>query len=227
MKDPDHPEPSTSLSRFVRKAQRAVGLLGEVNVRITNDSEMRRLNREFRKKDKSTDVLSFPSFQNGKAHFAGDIAISADIARANAKSLGHSLEDELKILLLHGLLHLAGHDHESDKGEMAGLEEKLRAQLGLPTGLIERTNGGSPLLQRGGAGLQSSVPGGNNKKGFSPGQSRRPALKRKTKRDATYRALKRSPRMNAGASTRKASASFASKPPWAPCLRGESARKLA
>lgn len=200
MKDPDHPEPSISLSRFVRKAQRAVGLLGEVNVRITNASEMRRLNRQFRKKDKSTDVISFPAFQNGKVHLAGDIAISADIARENAKSLGHSLEDELKILLLHGLLHLAGHDHESDNGEMGRLEQKLRVQLSLPTGLIERTNGG---------------------------QSRRPALKRKTKSDATYRALKRSPRMNAGASTRKASASFASKPPWAPCLRGESAGRLA
>ena len=145
MRDPDHPGSSsqikgTGLQRFLRAAQRAVGISGEVNVLITSDAEMRRLNQEFRGKDKPTDVLSFPAAQNRKFKLAGDIAISREIARSNAKALGHSLETECKILLLHGLLHLAGYDHESDKGKMAALEQKLRAKLKLPTGLIERTN---------------------------------------------------------------------------------------
>ena len=149
MKDPDHPEPSAGLQRFLRIAQRSVGLAGEVNVRIASNREMRRLNREFRGKDKPTDVLSFPAFQNGKANLAGDVAISADIARMNAKELGHSLEEELNILLLHGLLHLAGHDHESDNGEMRRLEQKLRAKLNLPAGLIERSKTEGPTAAPG------------------------------------------------------------------------------
>ena len=70
--------------------------------------------------------------------FAGDIAISAEIASAKAASLGHSAAQEIKILALHGVLHLAGYDHENDNGEMAGKEAKLRRSLGLPVGLIER-----------------------------------------------------------------------------------------
>jgi len=145
MKDPDHPgnssQPTTAgLKRFLRAAQRAIGMSGEVNVLITSSGEMRRLNREFRGKDKPTDVLSFPAAQNGKIKLAGDIAISREIARSNARALGHSLETELKVLLLHGLLHLAGHDHESDNGKMAAVEQELRTKLNLPTGLIERTN---------------------------------------------------------------------------------------
>ncbi len=79
---------------------------------------------------------------------AGDIAISADIAAANADRLGHSLETELKILILHGLLHLAGYDHEIDGGEMRKQEDRLRQRLNLPVGLIERTNGQRPLVHR-------------------------------------------------------------------------------
>ena len=123
----------------MRAAQRMVGISGEVNVLVTSSAQMRRLNRNFRGKDKPTDVLSFPAAQNGKVKLAGDIAISKEIARTNAKTLGHSLETELKILLLHGLLHLAGHDHEQDQGEMATVEQRLRAKLKLPTGLIERS----------------------------------------------------------------------------------------
>src|SRR5437868_3783330 len=100
---------------------------------------MRRMNREFRGKDKPTDVLSFSAAQNGKSKIAGDIAICKEIARSHARALGHSLETELKVLLLHGLLHLAGHDHEKDQGKMAALEQELRAKLKLPTGLIERS----------------------------------------------------------------------------------------
>src|SRR5947209_13087383 len=145
MIDPDHPAISSEiktkeLDRFLRSATRFVGLSGEVNVRITSDEEMRRLNREFRGKDKATDVLSFPVSDLGKANVSGDIAISAQIARDHAEALGHTFESEIKILLLHGLLHLAGHDHEADRGEMAALEQKLRAKLKLPLGLIARTS---------------------------------------------------------------------------------------
>jgi probable rRNA maturation factor len=147
MPDPDHPENNSQIETFLRAAQRMVGIRGEVNVLITSDDKMRRLNRDFRGKDKATDVLSFPAAQNGK--LAGDIAISRDIARENAKALGHSLTTEVKILLLHGLLHLAGHDHESDNGEMASLEQTLRAKLKLPQSLIERTEHGGHGGRRG------------------------------------------------------------------------------
>lgn len=105
---------------------------------ITGNREVQALNREFRKKNKPTDVISFPSVALG---IAGDIAISADIARANGRELGHGTLAELKVLILHGILHLAGLDHEADHGEMARKEARLRRQLGLPVGLIERMNG--------------------------------------------------------------------------------------
>jgi probable rRNA maturation factor len=125
-----------ALARFATKARKAAGLRGEVNVLVTSSEELRDLNRRFRKKDKATDVLSFPSAIDG---FGGDIAISVDIARENGESLGHGLSMELKILILHGVLHLAGFDHEADQGEMARQETRLRSQLGLNKGLIERT----------------------------------------------------------------------------------------
>lgn len=127
-----------ALALFTTRARRAVGVRGELSIRITSDAEMQELNRRFRRKNKPTDVLSFPSEM---PKFAGDIAISADIAGANADRLGHSVETELKILILHGLLHLAGYDHEADDGEMRRQEDKLRQRLNLPVGLIERTNG--------------------------------------------------------------------------------------
>ena len=98
---------------------------------------MRQLNAQFRGKDYATDVLSFPppTFVEG---FSGDIAVSADSAARNAHALGHSVADEVKILVLHGVLHLAGYDHESDNGQMAEKELRLRRKLGLPVALIER-----------------------------------------------------------------------------------------
>ncbi len=123
------------LGRFTAKARRAVGLGGEVSVRITSARELHELNRRFRHKNAPTDVLSFPSL----AGPGGDIAIAQGIAASNARTLGHSLNTELKILILHGLLHLAGYDHESDNGEMTKRESELRKELGLPFGLIERT----------------------------------------------------------------------------------------
>ena len=127
-----------ALSRFAARARRASGIDGSVEILLTDDAEMRTRNRQFRRKDKSTDVLSFPTAEaNGSA---GDIAISLDIAAANAKRLGHTLAIELKVLILHGMLHLAGYDHESDNGQMASKEHKLRAELNLPDGLIARNS---------------------------------------------------------------------------------------
>jgi len=122
-----------ALERFVAVGCREARLKGEVNVLLTGDRKMRQLNRRFRRKDKSTDVLSFPS-TNG-----GDIAISIPTARANERGLGHQLADEIKILILHGALHLKGHDHETDNGSMARLEQRLRKRLKLPLALTERT----------------------------------------------------------------------------------------
>jgi probable rRNA maturation factor len=128
------------LLRFLRAARKAAGLRGDVSVLLTSNREMQRLNRVFRGKDKPTDVLSFPAIAEVNRKFAGDIAISLDIASRNAKQLGHHLEAETKILILHGLLHLAGYDHETDNGEMARRESRLRSRLGLPLSLIERNH---------------------------------------------------------------------------------------
>ena len=132
-----------ALESFVLKARRAARLRGTVNVLVTSSTAMRSLNLRFRQKSKPTDVLSFPSessSHNGgqRAGLAGEIAISADIARQNAARLGHPTALEIKLLALHGILHLAGMDHERDNGEMARMEARLRSVLRLPTGLIER-----------------------------------------------------------------------------------------
>ncbi len=126
------------LSRFVKKAQRAIGLKGDVTVLLADDTRIQQLNRQFRGKDKSTDVLSFPAFENAEGAL-GDLAMSVPIAAAQAESHGHTVMQELQILALHGLLHLAGLDHETDSGEMRAREADLRVKLGLPLSLIERT----------------------------------------------------------------------------------------
>jgi probable rRNA maturation factor len=126
------------LSRFLSRAQRTARLPGQVNVLVTTSHDLRCLNRRFRGKDEPTDVLSFP-FLDESAKLAGDIAISAEIARQNARRLGHSPAEEIKILALHGLLHLAGHDHERDDGSMAREECRLRKSLQLPLALLERS----------------------------------------------------------------------------------------
>jgi len=134
---------SRALALFAGRARSELGL-SEACVLITTDRKLRDLNLRHRRKNKATDVLSFPSSTPG---FAGDIAISAEIAARNAVELGHSVETELKILILHGLLHLAGYDHESDEGEMHVREAALRARFRLPLGLIERTHA-SPQARR-------------------------------------------------------------------------------
>jgi len=130
----------TELNRFVRKAQALTRVRGEVAVLITGNTRVQELNRRFRRKNKSTDVLSFPTSEGG------DIAISFDIAAENAQRYGHRALEELKILVLHGMLHLAGYDHEIDNGRMAAHEARLRVQLKLPPTLIERSrrNGAKP-----------------------------------------------------------------------------------
>lgn len=133
-----------AFERFLSRVRREIGLGREaVFVRFVTDREMSRLNRTFRKKAKTTDVLSFPSevrtrpanlLQRTKAvrgRFLGDIAISPVVARRNARRFCRSLPEEICILMLHGVLHLLGYDHESDRGEMERTEAKLRRRLGL------------------------------------------------------------------------------------------------
>lgn len=129
----------TTLAKFVTRARRASGVRGTVNVLVTNSRELKALNHRFRRKNKPTDVLSFPAIAELSPRFAGDVAISAEIAKQNARRLGHSAAEEIRILVLHGILHLAGYDHELDQGEMQREEARLRKSLGLPLGLIERS----------------------------------------------------------------------------------------
>jgi len=125
---------AAQLQRFARRVQKLAEVQGEVDILIATNKRLHDLNRRFRRKDKPTDVLSFPRPSGG------DIAISAQIALDNAQRFGHSLAAELKILVLHGMLHLAGYDHESDNGHMAREEARLRSQLKLPASLIDRTH---------------------------------------------------------------------------------------
>ena len=127
---------------------------GTVAIALLSDRRMRQLNDQFRGVDEATDVLSFPAGSSpgspGKAdHRAGtgrlpqprelgDVAIALGVARRQAKEQGHALAIELRVLALHGLLHLLGYDHERDDGEMRRFEERLRRQAGLPLGLIAR-----------------------------------------------------------------------------------------
>ena len=104
---------------------------------LTSDAELRRLNNTFLGQDYPTDVLSFPALEGEES--LGELAISAPRARAQAAEFGHAIEAEIEILMLHGALHLLGHDHESDKGAMRRLESRWRRKLSLPAGLIERT----------------------------------------------------------------------------------------
>jgi len=134
-----------AIERFARKLQKEVTRGLVFDTLITGDAELRKLNREFRGKDYATDVLSFPMQPaNGlrvgtpEALPLGDVAISLARARAQARAFGHSAEQEVRILMLHGVLHLLGMDHDADGGRMARAERRWRIKLGLPNGLIER-----------------------------------------------------------------------------------------
>ena len=120
---------------------------GDVTIALVSDGRMRALNRTFRGKDYATDVLSFPSDGTGAsppsagARYLGDIVIATGVARRQADEARHAMTTELRVLALHGLLHLLGYDHERDGGTMARTEERLRRKAGLSTGLIARTTG--------------------------------------------------------------------------------------
>lgn len=132
-----HPTPGLrrkELREFFQDAAQRIVRGREVACLITSDAELRRLNRQFLGKNHATDVLSFPSVDGG------EIAISIDRAKAQAAEHGHRAADEVRILMLHGLLHLAGMDHENDSGEMARAEVRWRKKFGLPLGLIERNS---------------------------------------------------------------------------------------
>ena len=105
---------------------------------LTGDKELRRLNKQFLGHAFATDVLSFPSGE--PIGPLGDIAISLERAKAQAAGHGHRIEQEVRVLLLHGVLHLLGHDHETDGGKMRKVESRWREKYGLPTGLIERAD---------------------------------------------------------------------------------------
>ncbi len=124
------------LRAFARKLASDVGQGRSFCCLITNDDELRRLNRQFRKKDYATDVLSFPSGDGNE--FLGEIAISLARAQEQAREYNLPVSEELQILMLHGMLHLLGMDHETDRGRMARAEAKWRAVLGLSRGLIEQ-----------------------------------------------------------------------------------------
>ena len=127
------------LARFLRQAIEAIPLGGEVSALLTGDRAIRKLNRQYRRKDAATDVLSFPALATAQG-VAGDLVISVETALRQAEERGHPLEMEIKLLLLHGLLHLAGYDHEADDGAMRRKEIRLRRELGLTEGLIERAH---------------------------------------------------------------------------------------
>jgi probable rRNA maturation factor len=122
--------------RFAARLRRSLAGGREFAVAIASDAVVRRANRLFRGVRATTDVLSFPDGGKGRL---GDVLISAPRARRQGQALGHSTEDELKILLLHGVLHLLGQDHERDAGRMRRLEQRWRRKLGLSAGLIERS----------------------------------------------------------------------------------------
>ena len=116
-------------SRFTDKALDAIGKHGSsATIAFVSDTNIRKLNKQFRNINKPTDVLSFPADENENL---GDIAISIDRAAAQAKENGLALDDEIAKLILHGLLHLCGYDHETDNGEMNRLELRLRKKLGI------------------------------------------------------------------------------------------------
>jgi len=156
------------LERFLLRARRAAGLKGTVNLLVTSSAEVRSLNGRFRGKNKATDVLSFPAGSRDiplGSRLAGEIAISADVAKQSAAHMGHSAADEVKILALHGVLHLAGFDHERDNGEMESKERQLRVALRLPAGLIERVADSKPRSKTGSPKSRPPKTGPSNRSG--------------------------------------------------------------
>lgn len=129
------PLDDSAITAFIARLSEDLAPGDEVAVVVAGDGAVRQANGRFRGKSGSTDVLSFPDDEDGRL---GDILISAARAARQAQEQGHSIEDEVYTLVLHGFLHLLGHDHESDQGEMGSAERRLRERYGLAGGLIER-----------------------------------------------------------------------------------------
>jgi probable rRNA maturation factor len=145
--------PLAELERFLARVRRKLGIpVDALTICLVTPSDIAGLNRAYRGKSRPTDVLSFPGnvrhSKSGRerkvrqrkagaagrlssASYLGDIAIAPSIARANARRFGRTLDDEMRILILHGILHLMGYDHETDSGQMDRREQRLRAELGL------------------------------------------------------------------------------------------------
>jgi probable rRNA maturation factor len=144
---------SAALARWLAAAAPRAAR-GAVTVALVSDARVRALNRTYRRKDYATDVLSFPTdgesgsrVESGFSRttappFLGEIVIARGVARRQAREAGHGERTEWRVLALHGLLHLLGYDHETDRGEMVRLERRLRRRAGLRSGLIERAHGG-------------------------------------------------------------------------------------
>jgi probable rRNA maturation factor len=151
------------LSSFLALAAEAAGVKGHISVLLTDDETIRELNCQYRKIDAATDVLSFPAAEpvatSGRksALIAGDLAVSLDTAARQAAAFGHELQTEVKVLLLHGALHLAGLDHETDSGQMARRESALRRRFDLPMGLIQRV-AKTPAAKRGATMRKQDAP---------------------------------------------------------------------
>jgi probable rRNA maturation factor len=132
------PEQKRALRRFAKDLSRRVANGRAFCCLLTNDEALQKLNNQFRQLDQPTDVLSFPrNMGNGEL---GELAISVERAAGQAQQYGHGVLDEVRILMLHGVLHLVGMDHDRDRGEMARAERKLRVEFGLPDGLISRAS---------------------------------------------------------------------------------------
>lgn len=124
---------------------------GEVAVALAGDAHVRELNRRYRRKNRPTDVLSFPADSSPSADTPlGDIVIATGVAKRQAREAGHSQQTELRVLALHGLLHLLGYEHEADgaAARMARMEARLRRKGGLRAGLIERSGAADPPARR-------------------------------------------------------------------------------
>jgi probable rRNA maturation factor len=140
---------SAALGRWLRRVA-PVRARGTVTVAVAGDARVRELNRTYRGVDKATDVLSFPAGEPGTL---GDVVIARGVAGRQARGAGHPVATELRVLALHGLLHLLGYDHERDGGRMARLEARLRRKGGLREGLIERAGAAT-----GAAGSRRRLP---------------------------------------------------------------------
>jgi len=138
-------ENRTDLTPDIQKLEAILQRLSTRNLELIlcDDETIRRLNREHRQKDKATDVLSFPLEGDLPGLPLGSLVISVDRVRAVARKLGHTEQEELALLFIHGLLHLLGYDHEIDRGEMRAKEAELIRELGLPESLIIRTEEGA------------------------------------------------------------------------------------